>query len=133
MGVTDVVTLQRGDEMRPFLPEACEELELCWRHVPLSGRRLERREDRESLTRIPAIVGLLEAGRHVVVHCAAGMHRTGICMYLVLRHVGYDEEEAMALIEQSRPVTATELRKKTRKNGILREKAEAIFQQQKSV
>jgi hypothetical protein len=39
-GVTDLVTLQRAEEMRPFLPEACAELGLDWHHFPLSGRQL---------------------------------------------------------------------------------------------
>ena len=71
----------------------------------------------------------LEQGSHVIFHCAAGMHRTGVCMYLLLRHIGYTQQETMILIEQARPVTSLELRRSTRKNGILCEKAESLFQE----
>ncbi len=35
-GVTDVITLQRSDEMQQWLPALCEELQVKWHHYPLS-------------------------------------------------------------------------------------------------
>src|SRR5690349_6046030 len=86
-GATDIVTLQRSDEHAPWLPEACREAGLRWHHFPLSGRRLEHREDRATLERVPELVELLrsEQPRSLILHCSAGLHRTGVCLYLLLR------------------------------------------------
>ncbi len=127
-GASDVVTLLREDEMRPGLPAQCADLGLAWHHLPLSGRRLNRRSDRASIQRIPELVDLLRRGGSVVVHCAAGLHRTGVCLYLVFRASGQTPEESAALIRRARPLTANELVRKTRKSGVLVETAERLFQ-----
>jgi hypothetical protein len=125
-GVSDVVTLQRADELAPWLPEACEALGLGWHHLPLSGRRLERAGDRDSIARLPELL-VLPGDRRIVIHCSAGMHRTGVCLYLLLRHAGLDPEAALARVEQARPVTAHELTRRTRSSGMLRETADATW------
>jgi len=127
-GATDVVTLLRKDEMKPFLPTKCEELGLDWHHFPLSGRKMEASADRISLSSIPSIVEFLKNGKHVVVHCAAGMHRTGVCLYLILRWMGNSQNESLEKIQHIRPVIRAELEKSTRKQGLLKEKAEFCFQ-----
>ena len=131
-GVTDVATLQRSDELRPWLPEVCADLGLTWHHIPLSGRRLERKSDRDSLVRIPELAALLtgEPPRAIVVHCAAGLHRTGVCLYLIMRAAGHPSDEAIELIRQARPLTAEELVRKTRR-GILADQAEALHARSK--
>lgn len=126
-GATDVLTLQRADEHHPMLPAWCAAEGLGWGHLPLSGRSLQRASDRDALQRV-ATIGPTMAGRSLVVHCAAGLHRTGVCLYLLLRHDGASPEAAMARIAEARPLTAEELWKRTRKHGVLAERAEAIFQ-----
>ncbi len=128
-GVTDVVTLQRGDEHAPWLPAACEAAGLSWHHLPLSGRRLERQEDRVTLAAIPELLTVLrqEPPRRMIVHCSAGLHRTGVCLYLLLRAAGQAPEDAVAAIAAARPLTAEELCR-AGKNGMLKEIAEAVYQ-----
>jgi protein-tyrosine phosphatase len=48
----------------------------------------------------------IERGAHVVVHCSAGIHRTGMIAYALLRMLAIDPNAAVGLISQSRPVTA---------------------------
>jgi protein-tyrosine phosphatase len=130
-GVTDVVTLQRADEHAPWLPSACAELGLGWHHLPLSGRRLDRRADRETLARVPELLELLRStpARSLVVHCSAGLHRTGVCLYILLRHAGLSEDDVVSTIAAARPLTAEELCR-TGRHGALRELAEAQFRRQ---
>ena len=130
-GVTDVVTLQRADEHAAWLPEACRKAGLTWHHLPLSGRRLERATDRDTLAAIPGLLDVLRADppRTVVVHCSAGLHRTGVCLYVLLRSAGQSEEQAVATIAAARPLTAEELCR-VGKSGSLKEKAEAVHQGQ---
>lgn len=127
-GATDVVTLQRSDEMRPSLQTECEELGLNWWHRPLSGRRLEVEEDQRSLSNLDLILKALggESQRSIVLHCSAGMHRTGVFFYFLLRESGATQTEALLKIREARPLTAQELEKATRKSGKLLDLAETF-------
>ncbi len=48
----------------------------------------------------------------VLVHCSAGLHRTGMFAYALLRHANLDREEALEVIKQMRPVTWEALEEK---------------------
>ena len=125
-GATDIVTLQRPDERPSWLPEACEAAGLTWHEVPLSGRRLAP-EDTEALRRLPELLPRLEAGAAMVFHCAAGMHRTGLALYLVCRHAGLDPDDAHRRVSACRALTGHELGRNTRKSGRLRDLADQLF------
>lgn len=124
--MTDVVTLQRADEMASWLPSACETLGIVWHHLPLSGRRLAGASDMQSIAKLGDLL-VLGADHRIVLHCAAGMHRTGLCLYLLLRRAGAASGEALALVERARPVTAHELTKQTRRSGRLIDVAEELL------
>jgi hypothetical protein len=128
-GVTDVVTLLRADEIRYPMGDSCETLGMGWHHLPLSGRRLEAKADVASLERMGEVAALLgrEPGRRVVVHCAAGMHRTGVSLYLIARCAGLTPSGSVQLIEQARGLTARELVRPTA-GGVLLDQAEGHFQ-----
>ena len=125
-GATRFVTLLTATE--PHLDAvrgACSNLDLGWSHVPLSGGRVNGPRDAASLCKVVAeVVGLLRAGEHVVIHCAAGLHRTGIVGYLVLRCTGLANAAAMAGLLAMREITHEEMARprlpvpKTRSQGI---------------
>jgi len=141
-GATWVVTLVRCDE--PAFPKAhgqatalMEEGSLKgWLHLPLSGgascmsnsdkRRSKalKADDQQSLSRVKEVAELLKQGESVIVHCAAGMHRTGIVCYMTLRLLGQSSEKALKSILQSRPVTHVEVTKTTKRHPPLYELAE---------
>mmetsp|Transcript_90005 Transcript_90005/g.178929 ORF Transcript_90005/g.178929 Transcript_90005/m.178929 type:complete len:787 (+) Transcript_90005:50-2410(+) len=149
-GATRVVTLLRNDEpgfdkVRRRALELIDQGSLQgWLHVPLSGGscvndaindgpgtghlskrgREQTSQDEVSLARIDEIAGHLRAGESVVVHCAAGMHRTGIVCYMLLRLIGQSPDEACDSIKQSRKVTYVEVTKTTKKHAPLCELAE---------
>jgi hypothetical protein len=118
-GATHVLTLQRADEMQPWLPELCETHGLQWVHLPLSGRRMDSGADRQSLARLPAVLALWDAPRRVVVHCSAGLHRTGAICYLLLRLSGLPREDAMTRIRLARTLTAEELGRGARSGTLV--------------
>lgn len=128
-GATDVVTLQRADEMPPWLPEACAALGLYWHHLPLSGRRLATAADQRALARLPQLATLLSSApaRRLLFHCAAGLHRTAVAIYLVLRHLGLDAADATRAIGEARRITGEEFQRTTRGGPALVEFAERIF------
>lgn len=126
-GVTDVITLQRADEMAPWLPEACAQRSLVWHHLPVSGKRLRAPEDRASLQRLVGLVEGLSSPRKIVVHCSAGLHRTGVALYLLHRAQGLSPDDALARIEAGRALTARELMRTPRRGERLADVAEALW------
>jgi len=129
-GCTAVVTLLRSDEGAVGCGAQCQKYGLKWMHLPLSGKRAiitPLHEDRTSLARVGEIAKWLSCGESVVVHCAAGMHRTGVVCYLVLRLLGLSQHETLDTIHATRPVTHQEITKCTRKHKPLCELAEDLF------
>ncbi len=130
-GVTDVVTLQRADEMPAWLPQACEDAGIAWRAFPLSGKRLAAEGDAAS---IAALIGwadeVCEDGapeRRVVLHCSAGLHRTGLGLYLLARRAGHDPDESTGLVGRVRGLTGAELVRTPRSGDALAVTAEAAL------
>lgn len=117
-GATDVLTLQRAGEMQPWIPELCQAHGLNWLHLPLSGRRMDQLGDAESLARLPALLAVWDEPRRVVVHCSAGLHRTGAICYLLLRLAGLERDDAIARLRLARALTAEELCRAAR-SGVL--------------
>lgn len=61
---------------------------------------------------LPALADRLEASRSILIHCSAGIHRTGMVAYALLRWYGCDEEQALASIGAMRPHTRDGLQRK---------------------
>lgn len=135
-GVTALVTLLRdgeGSGAAAMLGKACERLGLKWCHAPLAGPREMAMigsgnakltpEDLESFSKVHQVTEWLQSGgENVVVHCAAGLHRTGSFLYILLRELGQLPADALEQIRLMRPETADEF---TRLN--FQSKAEGIF------
>jgi protein-tyrosine phosphatase len=52
----------------------------------------------------------LRGGAIAVVHCAAGIHRTGLVGYALCRRSGLEHDEAIRAIIAERPVCADSVR-----------------------
>ena len=144
-GATTVVTLLRADELAPSetggnhddLPALVESAGLRFVHAPLSGKKAvdgskdgPSDADRASLEKAREVAAMLVRGDCIIVHCAAGMHRTGVFCFLVLRHAGLGVGESLATLESMRSVTHAELVRQPKQGPTLAEQAEAFFQQQ---
>lgn len=115
-GVTCVVSLLRDTEPHfKGARDGCLDAGFRWEHVPLSGKGALTHPDETDLlswARLNDLLPqLLRAGEHVVVHCAAGMHRTGGTLFLALRRCGLKAEAAVDAVKLIRPVTHAELLK----------------------
>jgi protein-tyrosine phosphatase len=64
------------------------------------------------LNGLPNLWNALERGRSVLIHCAAGIHRTGMVAYGLLRWCGHSADEALTLIGQMRTHTRDGLQPK---------------------
>jgi protein tyrosine/serine phosphatase len=48
----------------------------------------------------------LKLGQNILIHCAAGIHRTGLMTYGILRMLGHDPQKCREIIAQIRMTTA---------------------------
>jgi len=55
------------------------------------------------------VLGWLQQGESIVVHCAAGLHRTGVFLYVLLRLAGHSRQKVLDMIREIRPLSAKEL------------------------
>lgn len=129
-GTTHIVTLLNEAEIQQRrICDWCKQHNVGWTHIPLSGGRLEKEEDADHLKRLVVVRAMLELGECVLVHCSAGMHRTGVAMYTILRHCGIEPEAAISAVQKSRIATYEELILPRKKMETLRlvDLAEAHF------
>ena len=127
-GITDIITLLRIDEPRCIgIRDKCKSLNIIWHHLPISGAKklcssipqsgfdeAKESEDLKSLNKTKDIIDILNKSKHqrrIVIHCAAGQHRTGLTAYLILRQMGNNMDDSLNAIKGIRPVTYTEMTK----------------------
>jgi protein-tyrosine phosphatase len=106
-GVTHLATLLSEAEEAKRLGAAAAAAGLVWLWLPLPNGdpppEARRYEIREALSRWG---GLLASGAGLYLHCSAGIHRTGMIAYALLRSLGRSAEEARRDIAEMRPLTA---------------------------
>ena len=105
-GLTTLVSLLSEAEGASKLGQSAQRLgvEWFWFDQP-NGNNLPPERQGELLRLLEAINRRIDAGAWVVMHCAAGMHRTGMAAYALLRLRGLSPAEALGVIRLARPVT----------------------------
>jgi protein-tyrosine phosphatase len=107
LGVTHVVTLLSEREGAQQIGDAARAAGLTWIWAPLEGGDVPSAaktvELRAVLDQLAAAIG---GGGRVVVHCSAGIHRTGMFGYALLRRLGLPANEARRVLAELRAVTA---------------------------
>ena len=112
-GCDCVVTLLSAREGAPTIGTSVANAGMEWVWLPLeNGRPPEGSVAESVLSVLPTLAERLGAGRSVLIHCSAGIHRTGMVAYALLRWFGHDEEPALALIGQMRAHTREGLQRK---------------------
>ncbi|WP_222107231.1 protein-tyrosine phosphatase family protein [[Actinomadura] parvosata] len=110
LGVTHVVTLLSRHEGALQLGSAVRALGLPWIWIPLPGAAPPPPTSDQRLgTALMQVSSLLRDGGHVLVHCSAGIHRTGMFAYALLRFTGMTAEEAALSLERLSAVMAAEV------------------------
>ena len=105
-GCDRIVTLLSEGEGAQEIGRAVAEAGLAWSWIPLAGGRPpEGKADRRVREELQLLLGRFDAGESLLIHCSAGMHRTGMIGYALLRRRGFSGPEALGLIEALRPAT----------------------------
>jgi hypothetical protein len=106
-GVTHLVTLLSWREGAPALGEAAQAAGLGWTWVELPNGQQPPPERREAIAAALAeVAALVDGGARVAVHCSAGIHRTGMFGYALLRTCGLEPAAARETLGALRAVTA---------------------------
>jgi protein-tyrosine phosphatase len=106
LGVTHVVTLLSEREGAHQVGEAVQLARMRWIWCPLeNGRPPDAQHTAELRPVIAETAALVAGGASVLVHCSAGIHRTGMFGYALLRQLGLKPEAARAKLLELRTVT----------------------------
>jgi protein-tyrosine phosphatase len=107
LGATHLVTLLSEREGARQIGDAAIAAGLTWIWAPLDGGGVPS-EDRTRELRpvLREVADVIAGGGRVVVHCSAGIHRTGMFGYALLRQVGLSAEDARGKLGELRGVTA---------------------------
>jgi protein-tyrosine phosphatase len=106
-GCTHIVTLLSEREGAKTIGAAASSAGLSWIWFPLeNGHPLAADRDEEARQLFDAVGRLLDEGGAVYIHCSAGIHRTGMIGYALLRHLGLPKDVALERLRAMRDLTA---------------------------
>jgi hypothetical protein len=75
-------------------------------HIPLMDRDDELVKDPEKADKIRAaaksVAKMVREGKHVIVHCGAGLNRSGVMVGRILMELGYSSDAAIEIIRRKR-------------------------------
>lgn len=109
-GTSTVLTLLQNNEGASLIGKRLQSLQINWIWFPFSA---SKPHDGKALVEVKnsyqELAKLLEAGDKIYIHCSAGIHRTGMITYGLLRFLGKDKTVAFELLRQMREVTANQV------------------------
>lgn len=102
-----MVTLLTEREAARDIGEAARHAGLSWLWIPMDGASVpDAARTKALLPSLDEVASIIARGGRVVVHCSAGIHRTGMFGYALLRRLGLAPEAARARLAELRAVTA---------------------------
>jgi len=131
IGCTHVVTLLKESEHAEKYGNIARNAGLKWFWLPVPNGNYPEGEVHERLLQaMPQLSQLLDEGGSLLIHCSAGIHRTGTVAYGLLRWRGVEREQAMRIIGTIRKETAEGMMEKRLRWGD--ENARQVIHQDKT-
>jgi protein-tyrosine phosphatase len=111
-GFTHVVTVQSKSEEARDIGHETEKIGLRWIWLPLGTAKVPVKDEediRHIKTVLRQLVSLFNHSEPIAktyLHCSAGLHRTGMITFALLRLLGYSQAETMDILTRLRELTA---------------------------
>jgi hypothetical protein len=107
-GTTVVLTLLQHHEGACKIGDQLKQMNIEWIWFPFSASNpySGKKKIGEVLNLFQKLYFFLETGNKIYIHCSAGIHRTGMITYGLLRYIGKEKEEAIRILNEMRVVTA---------------------------
>ena len=118
MGCTHLITLLKESEGAERYGDMAGKVGIEWFWLPIpDGKYPEGEVHEQLLDAMPRLSQLLDDGNSLLIHCSAGVHRTGMVAYALLRWRGLSSTQAMNIIHQTRKETVEGMLKKRMRWG----------------
>jgi hypothetical protein len=131
IGCTYVVTLLKDSEHAKKYGTMTRNAGIHWIWLPVpNGNYPEGEVHQRLIQAMPQLSHLLDEGNSLLIHCSAGIHRTGTVAYALLRWRGIERDKAMRIIGEIRKETAEGMMEKRRRWGD--ENARQVAQEDKT-
>jgi hypothetical protein len=109
-GISTILTLLQENEGAAQIGIGTEKAGINWVLFPFSASKPHEGAEKTQVKKLYAhLKELLNEGHSIYIHCSAGIHRTGMISYGLLRYLGYASAEAKQLLKQLRDVTAEQV------------------------
>jgi len=109
-GVTHIITLLSQKEGALQVKKAAEANGIEWLWLPLENAQPPAAERQSEIRSIfSQWQALLAQGAYLYIHCAAGIHRTGMIAYAFLRYLTYSPTESHQFLKSLRQVTSEQV------------------------
>ena len=109
-GVTHIVTLISESEGALDVQKAVADTGLEWLWLPMENAKppdeSRTSEIRQFFSKLNA---LLEDGAYLYLHCSAGIHRTGMITYALLRYMAKNSAESFDILKTLRELSSQEV------------------------
>lgn len=112
LGISMIVSVLAEDERPKEIASYCAENGMRHLWIKLAEASQDELEDEDEMKRLQGDLKKLfkelnESRQKVLLHCAAGIHRTGVCAYALLRWSGLHAKAAFDVMYKMRKETAT--------------------------
>lgn len=109
-GTSVILTLLHENEGAEQIGQQTSKAQLTWVWFPFSASRPHTGNAVTDVVELyNSLQALLDNGNRIYIHCSAGIHRTGMITYGLLRYMGNTEAEAKEMLLQLRPVTSAQV------------------------
>ena len=104
---THILTLLSDKEGGKKTESMAQKQGIDWLWFPMESAKPPLRERHQQLADLFSKIKLiLDNHGKIYIHCSAGIHRTGMISYALLRFLGYTEKESLAILAKLRDKTS---------------------------